>query len=54
MARRSSLTTSCDLLPLRLPIAHVFSNLSPSFAFLSCFLRLCCLCRTVLYTKDIY
>jgi len=47
--------TSCDLLLLCLLIARVFSNLLPSFAFLSRFLHLCCLCPclTVLYTKDI-
>jgi len=47
--------TSCDFLPLRLLIAHAFFNLLSSFAFLSCFLRLCCLClcRIVLYAEDI-
>jgi len=45
----------CDFLPLRLLFAYVFSNLSSSFVFLSCFLRLCCLCmcRVVLYAEDI-
>jgi len=47
--------TNCDFLPLRLLTARVFSNLLPSFVFLSCFLRLCCLClcRIVLYAEDI-